>query len=160
LEEAAGKPFEPPANPFYGLRFTEMAPLSLTGGWIYEQVAPVKYIKEKPMLSLANFNTATGKLEANYKGPAKAIPWANIISLLMSLIAGCIPAPPTPPKLKQAVSTDNLYLEYAVRTELRASHGLGAWRTYDGPGVCEAIKKTIAESDDAFLQGCLDDAAA
>ncbi len=114
------------------------------------------------MLSLATFNDARARLQANYKGKADAsvIPWANIISLLMSLLGGCFkPTPtPTPAGVRELLATNDTYLAYAVRTELRDSYGWGAWRTYDGPGVCEAVKLTVAGADDAFLQAAINEA--
>jgi hypothetical protein len=111
------------------------------------------------MLSLANFNEARARLEANYKGTAKAIPWANIVSLLMTFLTGCLAPTPTPATVKASAAKETEYLAYAVRSQLIQDFGLGAWRTHDGPGIVASVQATIASADDTFIQGCLNDAA-
>jgi hypothetical protein len=113
------------------------------------------------VLSLGNFKAAVALLQKNYKGTAKAIPWANIIALVMSLITGCFPTPtPTPADVRGQLDTNPEYLPYAVRVGLRDDYGLGAWKLYDGPGVCAAIAATLKDpNNDNVIAACLADAA-
>ena len=112
------------------------------------------------MLSQAAFKKTKARLATTYEKlhgapPASAIPWAIIIDVVLKLLGGCFPTPPSGKDVKARatsnVADDKDYVEFGVRQALRSEYGFGAWRKYDGPGVAAAVLESAKASDEKDL---------
>ncbi len=137
-------------------------PPPLEWPWPPNRYAHASLLGESAMLSIALFNAVYAKLVSSYEsshgqGSSGALPWAQIIAFIMSLLGGVCPKPPTPAAARKQAADNPFYLDYATRTALIQEYGVGAWRKYDGPGMSAAVKGTIATGlDDAMITEILE----
>ena len=108
------------------------------------------------MLSTAQMPTVKTALQAAYQthGGVSALPWAQIIAIITSLLSGCIPSP-TPAKVKEAVADDDSR-DGATMVALRELYGWGAWRRHNGPAVSAALKEVVPATADDVLTAAID----
>ncbi len=109
------------------------------------------------MLSTAQMTPLKATLDTAYVahgGTAGAIPWSQIIAIIMQIFGGCIPTP-TPAKLKEAVADDD-QRDAAVRVAMLETLGWGAWRRHNGPGVSLAFKDVVPTTADDTLAAAID----
>lgn len=119
------------------------------------------------MLSQKAFKKASTTLATNYAKlhggpPVAAIPWTIIIDVILKMLGGCFPTPPSGKDVKArasaGVADDRDYVEFGVRQALRSEYGFGAWRKYDGPGVAAAVLESAKNSEEKDLDEMVDGA--
>ncbi len=107
------------------------------------------------MLTSQQQTEASHGLQTAYTtaGGASAIPWDQLIPIVISLIQGCL-QPKSAAELKAAA--DNLQLQPAVRMACIELGGLGWYRRNNGPAIAAAIKNYLPTASDDLLVAVLD----
>lgn len=108
------------------------------------------------MLTSAQQAEASGALQPLYTaagGGNSAIPWADLIAILLPIIQGCL-KPKTAADVHAAA--DSPMLRPSVRSACFEYGGFGWYRRHNGDAISEAFKGYLPTASDEILASVID----